>query len=167
MNHIDEGMWILKQIGASDFALRAFALHPLLQDDAALLEFTKPSTTSTNPSETSSAIESVDKYVLLLAMEYRWVANSYLSFHPSRPITEIKLSPIAEVNQLLIADKVQNRKDFEMYHYGTHPQSERLKQYFGEWLERLGVSEAQYQQWVGEIKLATGQGEHAWPQTKK
>jgi len=146
MNHIDEGLWILEKIGATDAAKRAYALHPIVQDDSALLDFTN-----------SGDVEKVDKHVLLLAMEYRWVANSYLSYHPSRPLDQIKLSPLEEVKQMLIADKVQNRKDFETYHLGTHQHSDRLQIYFSEWLDRLGISETQYQALVYEIKLATGQ----------
>lgn len=59
----------------------------------------------------------MDKRVLLLGMEYRYTANNYLSFKPADD--PIHLSPIAEVNQMLIADKIQNRKDFEIYHKGT------------------------------------------------
>lgn len=146
INHIDEGLWILKQIGASEYAQRAFAIHPLVQDDNALKQFAS-----------SELAQSVDPYVLMLAMEYRWVANSYLSFHASRPIDQIQLSPLLEVNQMLIADKVQNRKDFEIHHLGTHPNSDRLREYFGEWLSRLDVPETQYQTWVAHIKQATGQ----------
>lgn len=142
INHIDEGIWILRKIGASENAQRAYALHPLVQDDAALSEFA------------SGSMESVDKYVLMLAMEYRWVANSYLSFHPSRALLDIKLSPLQEVNQMLIADKIQNRKDFERYHQ-NHPNCARLKQYFSEWLARLSVSEGMYQQYVKEIVEST------------
>lgn len=146
MNHIDEGLWILKKIGASDLAHRAYALHPLVQDDLALAEFFA--------SENKAL---VDPSVLMLAMEYRWVANSYLSFHPSRPLAEIKLSPLTEVNQMLIADKIQNRKDFEAFHLATHPNSKRLQQYFSEWLERLGVSESTYQEYSNLVRSATGQ----------
>ncbi len=33
MNHIDEGLFILKKIGASELAKRAYAIHPILQGD--------------------------------------------------------------------------------------------------------------------------------------
>jgi hypothetical protein len=48
---------------------------------------------------------------------------------------------------MLIADKVQNRKDFELYHEATHPRSKELAMYFRLWLEKLGVSEENYQQY--------------------
>ena len=50
-----------------------------------------------------------------------------------------------EVNTMLIADKIQNRKDFELYHEKTHERSIELKEYFSNWLERLGVTEDVYQ----------------------
>lgn len=151
MNHIDEGLWILKQIGASESAQRAFALHPVVQEDAALLEFA-------SSHNFNDEIETIDAYVLMLAMEYRFVANNYLASCPTvASIADIRLSPLKEVNQMLIADKVQNRKDFEIYHLKTHPNSERLSLYFNEWLQRLEVSESQYQLLVQQIKVSTGQ----------
>ena len=45
---------------------------------------------------------------------------------------------------MLIADKIQNRKDFQLYHLGTHTRSEQLDQYFKNWLEKLEVSEDFY-----------------------
>jgi hypothetical protein len=62
-------------------------------------------------------MEQVDKRVLLLAVEYRNIANEYLSHKPST--NDVHLSPIKDVNTMLIADKIQNRKDFEIYHKGT------------------------------------------------
>jgi hypothetical protein len=105
---------------------------------------------------------------MLLGVEYRSTANNYLSFKSATE--QIKLSPITDVNHMLVADKVQNRKDFEIYHKGaplgrsdvvlcdadvltvasrarpgTHPRSDRLDEYFRQWLDALGVSEEQYQ----------------------
>lgn len=45
---------------------------------------------------------------------------------------------------MLIVDKVQNRKDFELYHLGKHKRSNELNQYFKNWLERLSISEDKY-----------------------
>lgn len=68
--------------------------------------------------ENDKNFENINPRVLLLAVEYRNIANGYLSFMPSRP--EVKLSPIDDVNKMLIADKIQNRKDFENYHLGNN-----------------------------------------------
>ena len=47
---------------------------------------------------------------------------------------------------MLIADKIQNRKDFELYHLGKHERSSELEQYFKNWLERLNITEEFYQE---------------------
>lgn len=133
MNHIDEGLIVLDEIRASEFAKRGFCLHPLFQEDSALVA-------------NFSAAADLDPRTVLLAMEYRRVANNYLSHHPSRPPQEIELSPLKDVNDMLIADKVQNYKDFLIYHLGTHPRSARLDQYFRQWLERLGISKERFQE---------------------
>lgn len=133
INHIVEGLWVLDQIDASMAARRAYAIHPMLQGDEEIAEF--------DPIHANSV-------VLLNAVEYRNVANRYLSFHYGKETRKARLSPLKDVNDMLIADKVQNRKDFEKFHYGTHENSERLGLYFAEWLAALGVSEERYQEFA-------------------
>jgi len=140
MAHIEEGLAILEAIGADQLAKDAFCLHPLVQGDSDLQH-------SLQPGSVLSAFP-VEARAVALAMEYRAVANAYLSHHCTGPADRPGLSCIAEVNQMLVADKVQNRKDFERYHLGSHPNSRVLSQYFANWLSALGVSEAQYQELV-------------------
>ena len=137
MNHIDEGLAILEQIGASDLAKRAYCLHPIYQSDADFAENCDKFV--------------VDKEVLVRVLEYRSVANEYLSTRTINHTSEIRLSPLKDVNDMLIADKIQNRKDFELYHKDTHERSDELKQYFFNWLWRLGVWEGNYQEYKKSI----------------
>jgi hypothetical protein len=136
MNHIDEGFTILQELGydlnKNEEVFDAYATHPIFQADEELVK--------NFPTLHSNA----DSRMIALTMEYRSVANEYLSKRIIQHIGEIRLSPLKEVNDMLIADKVQNRKDFELYHEGTHPNSTRLAQYFRDWLRKLGVSEEQY-----------------------
>lgn len=125
INHIDEGLAVLNFINASTSSRAAFCLHPMAQADADLTANQKV------------LYERVSGDVLMLVMEYRSVANAYLSHRSISHINEIKLSPLKEVNDMLIADKVQNYKDFIRYHHGTHPRSDALHVYFRNWLERL------------------------------
>jgi len=143
MNHIDEGLYILEKIGASEYAKRAYCLHPTAQDDNALLGFyfwrkMNPDYVSWNE-------------VTINVMEYRSVDNEYLSTRNIRSIDEIRLSPLKDVNDMLIADKIQNRKDFELYHLGSNERSLELDSYFKNWFERLNVDEEFYQEIKNEL----------------
>lgn len=140
--HIHEGIGILGRIGADQETMEAYAVHPLFQADGDLA------------ANWERAAELAPR-VVLLALEYRNVANAFLSdkvekgpdamgresFHIKGPFS---LSPVPQVNTMLIADKVQNRKDFERHHRGTHARSDELDHYFKTWLKRLGISETHY-----------------------
>ncbi len=136
MNHINEGVTVLERIGASYHAMAAFCLHPLFQPDEELRTV-----------GLSYALYTAGLRPAVLTMEYRRVANAHLSHHV-KPETGVMLSPLKEVNDMLIADKVQNRKDFDLFHKGTHPRSDRLTEYFAEWLDALGISEERYQELI-------------------
>jgi hypothetical protein len=138
--HIDEGLLILDAVGSSSRAKEAFCVHPLLQDDGALRSSLQPGSVFRK--------WSLDPASVAIAMEYRSLANAYLSHHCRGEDDRIPLSVLEEVNHMLIADKVQNRKDFEVHHHSTHENTEVLVQYFNNWLRALGISEARYRELV-------------------
>jgi len=144
INHITEGIEILDRLGSGDHIKEAFAIHPLVQADEDLKA--NFDNLINGPGLPISAA------VLALALEYRNIANDFLSDQidtwDGKPVSlkKIRLSPLDAVNTMLIADKVQNRKDFLRYHKGTHPRSLELDFYFNYWLEVLGISEPRYQE---------------------
>jgi len=137
MNHIDEGLYILQKLGASLPAQMAYCLHPIIQSDEALRE---------NIDILNDI--NISNKAIVFTIEYRSIANAYLSTRKICSIDEIKISPLKDVNDMLIADKIQNYKDFEKYHKGTHPRSAELTEYFENWLTRLNISKEFYQECV-------------------
>ena len=140
MNHIDEGFRILEAIGANDAAMRAYFIHPLVQDDESLKKFFYGEERIENMYGADWNGE-----ILLLAMEYRSVANAFLSDMTILGVDQIRLSPLKEVNDMLIASKVLDRKNFENLKNISRDCFDILDKYFKLWLERLGISERQYQ----------------------
>jgi len=137
MNHIDEGLKILSHLNASTAAKGAFCLHPIFQGDDCIVD------------AMDTKLICFSQEIIALVMEYRHVANSYLC----RPLTDhytmdhlSAFCPlnVEQVKLMLIADKIQNRKDFELYHKGVHARSNELDKYFKQWLEYLGVDEDMY-----------------------
>lgn len=135
MEHIDEGLCILNEIQASERAKEGFCLHPIFQDDKLFQAYWDKLVDKDGETVQSATI---------LAAEYRNVANAYLSPMGRREAKDIALSPIKDVNDMLIADKVQNRKAFELVR-GRYKNAVELDHYFKVWLERLGVPEERYQ----------------------
>lgn len=80
-------------------------------------------------------------YAVLLAMEYRNIANQYLSHRVINSIDDIELGPVPGIRQMLIADKIQNYKDFLIYHKDTHERAAELDEYFKNWLAKLDCVE--------------------------
>lgn len=132
MNHIIEGLVIMNRLGAGKAAKDAYCVHPIFQDDVTLFE------------NGMRYMHEVTPAVLLLAMEYRNVANRGLHCYQVDDPSKIYLGPLDDVRLMLIADKVQNRKDFELYHLGKHPKSIELDRYFRNWLRALNVTEKCY-----------------------
>ncbi len=122
INHIDEGIEILESLGAEDDTIDAYCLHPILQSDE---EFNKNYTMNFDGISTSA---------IILAVEYRRVANSYLSDNGIEGFVGFTND---KIKQMLFADKKQNEKDFALYHEGTHVRSKELRKYFDNWLNNL------------------------------
>jgi hypothetical protein len=141
MNHVDEGIAILRYIGSNVRACQAFCLHPMVQIDE---DF------KNNYEQLTFVCKS--PWVMAIAVEYRNVANAYLSPMGRRNPEDIKLSPIKDVNDMLIADKVQNRKDFEQ-HKDKYVNAKELDYYFRAWLERLEISEDTYEELRDRITI--------------
>jgi hypothetical protein len=143
MNHINEGIKILEHYSMDIFTKRAYKLHPIYQNNEDLsLNFRH--------------LYDESPIVVMLVMEYRNIANASLSdiiernynvgglgggYYTYELRREIKTSPINSVNAMLIADKVQNYKDFKQYHEGTHPRSVELELYFKEWFKALRLTD--------------------------
>lgn len=151
IHHIDEGLAVLDRIGAPNAAMRAFCLHPLVQEDAAYV---------VNRDRVAAL---TDSFTSSLAIEYRRVANASLSTRSIASAADIALSPMPEVNAMLIADKVQNRKDFILHHRGRHPRSDALDRYFRLWLERLGVTEARFARLFEDLQVTASPVRFAAP----
>lgn len=139
MNHIDEGVGILYKLGAEESAIRAYMIHPYLQSDS---DF----------ANNYFQVNSFDKNVLVLALEYRKCANAYLCkpHTDTWTIADLPLYTgeiIKPVRHMLVADKIQNQKDFLKYHFGTHERSDQLSKYFDTWLEYLNI-DATTKEWL-------------------
>lgn len=141
MNHIDEGLYIMQLYGASLDAKKAFCVHPIVQSDDDL---------ATN---WPTVKDQFSASVLGLALEYRNIANAYLSHRTIKALDDIQLSPLKEVNDMLIGDKVQNYKDFILYHSGTHARKNELDKYFNNWLEKLNISKDDFVKMFYDLKV--------------
>jgi hypothetical protein len=149
MNHIDEGLYVLRRLSAQESAWRAWCLHPIVQGDADLEAAVR-----------GGALAGFATEVVVLVMEYRNIANRFLSAMEEHPgyadPGRISRSPLAAVNQMLVADKVQNFKDFRAHHQASHPRAARLERYFQRWLAALGVDPSEVDALAGRAALPVG-----------
>lgn len=142
--HIEDGLAILEAIDARIVTMQAYCLHPLVQMDEDLARNFAP----------GGALDGarVDTFALALAMEYRRCANAHLSRHAPETLAQISFAPFdVEVRHMLIADKVQNRRDFDRHHAKTHERATELTTYFARWLTHLGIDEKRYQELIEKI----------------
>jgi hypothetical protein len=132
MKHVDDGLILLDRMNVADYVKEAFCIHPLLQSDKDLSEnfFIVSNTAS--------------QKAFGLALEYRNIANSYLS---NKTVDVISLSPLSEVNFMLKADKIQNYMDFLNFQDCNKVENwNSLDVYFKRWLSRLTMTLSSFYQ---------------------
>ncbi|WP_041547547.1 hypothetical protein [Chamaesiphon minutus] len=155
MNHIREGAFIVRSIYGNDRDLiEAFCLHPLFQNDKLLSQLL---------ADTSDDLALISPRAIVLGMEYRRIANSYTIKNKIRNPESIEIGSIDKVHKMLVADKIQNKKDFMKYIYRKHARPSYQKvsqhglQYFNSWLDRLSVSQDMYDRVVGWVEQSETQ----------
>lgn len=134
INHIREGVTVMGFISAEFSAKLGYVLHPMLQSFEDLMNQHRLVTCDRNISSRS----------VLYAMEYRRAANAYLCTTKTDgwklgDIVNATGTLLPQVRDMLIADKVQNFKDFTIHHHGTHARSAQLNAYFNNWFIRLDI----------------------------
>lgn len=120
ISHIFEGIEMLSIWNRPNVELAAFCLHPIVQND----EDVDVSWSEAYP----------------LACEYRDKANSYLcrlenDWVVSEDHVRKLVGGMSEgCKYMLLADKVQNQKDFLIHHALTHKRAKELEHYFNLWI---------------------------------
>ena len=126
MAHIEEGCAMLTAWDRPLSTVRAFCIHPLVQaGDTGLIA-------------TSEAMP--------LAQEYARIADKYLCRPDTDRITNVNSPTVLkaylgdmskECAWMLLADKLQNQKDFRIYHWFSHNRRVELDKYFDLWIRTL------------------------------
>ena len=128
MNHINEGIEYLRAWGVTDTVIiDAWCLHPLVQNYQDV------------PNSDAKK----------LAQEYAHYANKYLCVpendwieEPAQlynHLSDDRGDMSKECAWLLLADKVQNQKDFRIHHLFKHERYSELENYFNLWIKTLLV----------------------------
>lgn len=124
MNHINEGIEYLRAWGQHDNRiLDAWCLHPLVQN------YQDVPNSDAKP----------------LAQEYTRIASRYLCVPENDWIEDPAqlydhLGDMSkECAWMLLADKVQNQKDFRIHHLFKHERHTELENYFNLWIKTLLV----------------------------
>lgn len=125
LNSIHAGCHILQLRKQELWTQRAFCLYPIFQPDDLFVD---------------KGLEYIQytgaDYSVTCALEYRGIVNS----------TDIRKSPLPDVNEMLIANKVQGRKYVEK----RYPEDNIILVYY-QWLKLLEVDETAYQEYVKEL----------------
>lgn len=130
---LEAGLAVLDKLSTWPTSMKAYCLRPLLQDDHSFEEGWK-----------TVCRNGVQPRALVLAMEFRRIANSFLpSPYTDRwTIAKIKLRVgliIPPVRLMLIAHKAVGYRQF-LQHAGRHARHRELAVYFEKWFVLLDVT---------------------------
>lgn len=152
-NHIDEGLIILVALQATRTEAEAFCLHAPAQ-----ISYHFGARPAANHHLPATPQGPRDTWLLktrfplaaeAVTLAWRFAAQAE-AFRPDHLADHEAPPPITvdtAVRKLLIADKVQNRKDFERFHQHRHPRADLLTRYFSAWFNLLGISDTDYAAW--------------------
>ncbi len=135
MNHIREGIVVLHELNKkwsktinifTESLFACYCLHPIYQNIA-------------------NGCKETEKFKLIFmneeftpnGEEYAKYANAYLSTRVIDDLDDIEYPRTVEVVLSLFADKIQNYKDFMLYHQYTHKGRRRLFNYFQNWFDKF------------------------------
>lgn len=148
INHINEGIVHLENMKVDDTVINAFILHPFVQ--CVNLKGTyKDCLLTEKELEKHINIFEIEPEIAFELLLYRKYANSYLcreatdNYDINDAFEDVKgLAKYRNTVKMLIADKLQNFKDFLLYRQ-DHPRKEFLNRYFTIWLNILAnISES-------------------------
>lgn len=132
INHIVEGVVLIHQLGGRIGAADAFCWHPLIQSDTTYLETLVEMRRHYNLNTNGE--------VLVNVLGYRDAANRWLRGVVNKD-NQPKKHPLESVNVMLMADKIQNRKDFEANErLFSVEDAASLHYYFDCWFNTLGIT---------------------------
>lgn len=145
INHISEGLRLLDYLEVHRPAKVAFCLHPIVQDGCGRDQW-------------SQLYYTYGERVMYLLHNYTAVANKFLPaavVHRTR--TGFKTIPIelpedldGDVRWMLLADKIQNRKDYRA-NWNKFPNWIQLADYFNAWMIALDLSDDEIDQLTREL----------------
>ena len=139
INHIEQGLDIIKTYSIDtnkELASDAFCIHPIVQSK---VDF--------NKALYNVSLNFLDHSIIMLSTKYGCIANLYLSNNTLNSVTkkhilkELDHSSILKL--MLIADKIQNKINFEINYSDKHNAAE-LEIYFNNWFQLLGVTNEEY-----------------------
>jgi hypothetical protein len=126
INHIHEGVSILQALGASEDVQAAFCIHPLVQN----------SVSTKYPKDFTHIVHMAEMYTIYANTSLCTSEFDKITANLESKLDKLPVMP-TEIAYMLYADKIQNYKDFKLYHYGTHENFNRLNRYFRLWINYL------------------------------